>query len=93
MINIPDSRDVGAELGDVLCRVMVPLVLELWSPLEALSSVLEALSSVLKALSVRGSLSPPLGERIIAVAVPGIQQHIPPQTNRRAGVLGVLEEL
>lgn len=78
---------VGGELGvDVLSRVVVLTVRELRSPAESLSTVL-------KALVVHGASSPPLGQRLIVVAVHRVQPHIPPQTERGADVVRALAEL
>lgn len=78
-----DSRlpAVGGELGvDVLSGVVVLTVEELRSPAESLSTVL-------KVLGVRGSSSPPLGQRLIVVAVHRVQPHISPQAKRGANVV------
>lgn len=78
---------VGGELGvDVLSRVVVLTVRELRSPAESLSTVL-------KALGVRGASSPPLGQRLIVVAVHRVQPNIPPQAERGADVVRALAEL
>lgn len=84
-----DSRlpAVGGELGvDVLSRVVVLTVQEL-------RGSAESLSAVLKALGVRGSSSPPLGQRLIVVAAHRVQPHIPPQAKRRANVVRAPAEL
>lgn len=77
-----DSRlpAVGGELGVDVLSVVVLTVEDLRSPAESLSTVL-------KALGVRGSSSPPLGQRLIVVAVRRVQPHIPPQAKRGANVV------
>lgn len=77
----------GVELGVyVLQRVVVPVVRELWSPVESLSAVL-------KALGVRRASSSPLGIRVIVTVVRSIYLQILPRTKRRTCIPGAPAEL